>query len=54
MIDDDDDVIESGEVIGAFLCSLAGAILLLILYRRVVQKRGITAPGASGRDSNRL
>ena len=46
---DDDDVVETGEAVGAFLCSLAGAILLLILYRRIVQKRGITGP-----DSNRL
>jgi len=46
---DDDDVVEAGEAVGAFLCSLAGAILLLILYRRIVQKRGITGP-----DSNRL
>ena len=51
---DDDDVIETGEAIGAFLCSLAGAIVLLILYRRVVQKRGITGPDATGPDSNRL
>lgn len=43
---DDDDVLETGEALGAFLCSLAGAILLLILYRRVVQKRGITGPDA--------
>ncbi len=31
---------------GIFLLSLAGAVLLLILYRRVFQGRGITGPGA--------
>lgn len=51
---DDDDVVESSEAIGAFLCSLAGAILLLILYRRVVQKRGITGPEATDSGSKSL
>ena len=34
---------------GIFLLSLVGAVVLLILYRRVVQGRGITGPGALGR-----
>ena len=34
---------------GVFLLSLVGAVLLLILYRRVFQGRGITGPGAFGR-----
>ena len=33
----------SGEI---FLLSLVGAVVLLILYRRVFQGRGITGPGA--------
>lgn len=43
---DGDDTIEPGEAFGSFLFSLAGAILLLILYRRFVQKRSLTGPGA--------
>lgn len=31
---------------GGLLFAVLGAVLLLILYRRVVQKRGITGPGA--------
>jgi uncharacterized membrane protein YeaQ/YmgE (transglycosylase-associated protein family) len=31
---------------GIFLLSLIGAVVLLILYRRVFQGRGITGPGA--------
>ena len=31
---------------GIFLLSLVGAVVLLILYRRVFQGRGITGPGA--------
>ena len=31
---------------GIFLLSLVGAVVLLILYRRVFQRRGITGPGA--------
>ncbi|HET9673830.1 MAG TPA: GlsB/YeaQ/YmgE family stress response membrane protein [Gaiellaceae bacterium] len=31
---------------GGLLFALVGAVLLLILYRRVVQKRGITGPSA--------
>ena len=34
---------------GIFLLSLAGAVVLLILYRRVFQGRGITGPGARRR-----
>ena len=33
---------------GIFLLSLVGAVVLLILYRRVFQGRGITGPGARG------
>ena len=31
---------------GVFLFSLIGAVVLLILYRRVFQGRGITGPGS--------
>ena len=31
---------------GIFLLSLIGAVVLLILYRRVFQGRGITGPGS--------
>ena len=31
---------------GIFLLSLVGAVVLLIAYRRIVQGRGITGPGA--------
>ena len=31
---------------GAFLVALTAAVVLLIAYRRVVQRRGITGPGA--------
>ncbi len=31
---------------GVFLLSLTGAVVLLILYRRVFQGRGITGPGS--------
>ena len=41
---DGNDTIESGEAISSFLCSLGGAIVLLILYRKFVQKRPITGP----------
>ena len=34
---------------GIFLLSLIGAVVLLILYRRVVQGRGITGPGSRRR-----
>jgi uncharacterized membrane protein YeaQ/YmgE (transglycosylase-associated protein family) len=41
-----DDTIEPGEAMASFGFSLGGAIVLLILYRRFVQKRPITGPGA--------
>jgi uncharacterized membrane protein YeaQ/YmgE (transglycosylase-associated protein family) len=31
---------------GSILFSIVGAVLLLIAYRRLVQRRGITGPGA--------
>jgi len=31
---------------GIFLLSFTGAVVLLIVYRRVVQHRGVTGPGA--------
>lgn len=34
---------------GGFLLGYAGAVLLVILYRRFVQKRGITGPEARAR-----
>ena len=43
---DGDDTITPGEATASFLFSLGGAIVLLILYRRIVQKRPITGPGA--------
>ncbi len=43
---DGDDTITSGEAGASFLFSLAGAIVLLILYRRFVQKRPLTGPDA--------
>lgn len=39
-------VLGVGGIGGVFLLSLVGAVLLLILYRRVFQGRGITGPGA--------
>jgi uncharacterized membrane protein YeaQ/YmgE (transglycosylase-associated protein family) len=43
---DGDDTIEPGEAFASLAFSLAGAIVLLILYRKFVQKRPITGPGA--------
>jgi uncharacterized membrane protein YeaQ/YmgE (transglycosylase-associated protein family) len=34
---------------GGFLFGYAGAVLLVILYRRFVQKRGVTGPEARAR-----
>jgi uncharacterized membrane protein YeaQ/YmgE (transglycosylase-associated protein family) len=34
---------------GAFLLAFAGAVVLLVVYRRVFQGRGITGPGARRR-----
>ncbi len=42
---DGDDTVTSGEAVSSFLFALGGAIVLLILYRRFVQKRPITGPG---------
>ena len=39
-----DDTIENGEAASSLLFSLGGAIVLLILYRKFVQKRPITGP----------
>jgi uncharacterized membrane protein YeaQ/YmgE (transglycosylase-associated protein family) len=44
---DGDDTIEPGEAMASFFFSLAGAIVLLILYRRFVQKRPLTGPGST-------
>ena len=41
---DGDDTIEAGEALTSFLFALGGAIVLLILYRKFVQKRPITGP----------
>ena len=46
---DNDDLIDPGEALASFLFSLGGAILLLIVYRRFVQGRGITGPDAHKR-----
>ena len=46
---DNDELVDGGEATATFLCSLGGAVGLLILYRRVVQKRGITGPDAHRR-----
>jgi uncharacterized membrane protein YeaQ/YmgE (transglycosylase-associated protein family) len=42
---DGDDTITPGEATASFAFSLGGAIVLLILYRKFVQKRPITGPG---------
>jgi uncharacterized membrane protein YeaQ/YmgE (transglycosylase-associated protein family) len=41
---DNDELVEPGEALATFACSLAGAIVLLIVYRKYVQKRPITGP----------
>lgn len=43
---DGDDTITAGEATTSFLFALGGAIVLLILFRRFVQKRPLTGPGA--------
>ena len=43
---DGDDTIEPGEALASLAFSLGSAIVLLILYRRFVQKRPITGPDA--------
>jgi uncharacterized membrane protein YeaQ/YmgE (transglycosylase-associated protein family) len=41
---DGDDTITAGEATTSFLFALGGAIVLLILYRKLVQKRALTGP----------
>ena len=41
---DADDTLEPGEALTSFAFALGGAIVLLILYRKFVQKRSITGP----------
>jgi len=41
---DGDDTVTSGEALTSFLFALGGAVMLLILYRKLVQKRPITGP----------
>jgi uncharacterized membrane protein YeaQ/YmgE (transglycosylase-associated protein family) len=41
---DGDDTISAGEAGASFLFALGGAIVLLILYRKLVQKRPLTGP----------
>jgi uncharacterized membrane protein YeaQ/YmgE (transglycosylase-associated protein family) len=43
---DTDDTTTGGEAFSSFAFSLAGAIVLLILYRKFVQHRPIAGPGA--------
>ena len=43
---DADDSIDAGEATASFLFSLGGAIVLLIAYRKLVQKRPLTGPDA--------
>jgi uncharacterized membrane protein YeaQ/YmgE (transglycosylase-associated protein family) len=43
---DGDDTISPGEAGTSFVFSLGGAIVLLIAYRRLIQKRPLTGPGA--------
>jgi uncharacterized membrane protein YeaQ/YmgE (transglycosylase-associated protein family) len=43
---DGDDTVTGGEAGASFLFALGGAIVLLIAYRKLVQKRALTGPGA--------
>jgi uncharacterized membrane protein YeaQ/YmgE (transglycosylase-associated protein family) len=43
---DMDDTTTGSEAFSSFAFSLAGAIVLLIVYRKLVQRRPITGPGA--------
>jgi uncharacterized membrane protein YeaQ/YmgE (transglycosylase-associated protein family) len=43
---DGDDTISGGEAGASFLFALGGAVVLLIAYRKLVQKRPLTGPGA--------
>lgn len=42
---DGDDTITAGEATTSFLFALGGAVVLLILYRKLVQRRPLTGPG---------
>ena len=42
---DGDDTLTAGEATTSFLFALGGAIVLLIAYRKLVQKRPLTGPG---------
>ncbi len=42
---DGDDTISPGEAMSSLAFSLGGAIVLLVAYRRFVQKRPLTGPG---------
>jgi len=41
---DGDDTVSGGEAGASFVFALGGAIVLLILYRKLVQKRPLTGP----------
>ena len=41
---DGDDTITAGEATTSFLFALGGAVVLLILFRKLVQKRPLTGP----------
>jgi hypothetical protein len=43
---DGDDTVRGGVGAASFVFALGGAIVLLILYRKVVQKRPLTGPGS--------
>lgn len=43
---DGDETVSSGEAMTSFLFALGGAVVLLIAYRKLVQKRPLTGPGA--------
>lgn len=40
---------DAGDASGSFVASVAGATVLLILYRKLVQGRPLTGPGSRGR-----
>jgi uncharacterized membrane protein YeaQ/YmgE (transglycosylase-associated protein family) len=43
---DNDDLVDPSEAMATLVCSLLGAVAILIAYRRFVQGRGITGPNA--------
>jgi len=43
---DNDDLVDPSEAMATLVCSLLGAVAILIAYRRFVQGRGITGPDA--------